>query len=147
MVFIIGDKVVHFPSEEQMDYFPGKKTTFVFAQDEANDSVIFTSTTSDSFFYYLYVDFENKSVTIRATINDLSPLVIFDDYFARQGFSDKTIVGQGKYTVKKTGDVQKLCGILLANSEFPEEWKPFFQSLAKDGHWIINSKNELRSSL
>lgn len=125
--------------------FPGLKARFAPpVEDCHHDSIIFESCISGSFFSIIIVDFDHKFIKVIS--EDVELRDNFRSYFMKHGISGDSIYLCSYTAIRKT-DIQRLCRILLANNEFPVEWHPFFQSLARDGIWIISSKRDLSTSL
>lgn len=141
-VSFYGSKPPYFEVKENVP-FPGVHAEFALVEKkgyETQDYIFFDSTTPDSFFSQVGVDFELKSITVATEDSNLSDK--FRSYFLREGF-DGDSIHLCIFTAEKKLDLQKLCKILLNNNTFPEKWVPFFESILKDGTWTISSKEEI----
>lgn len=138
----LGSKLIY--NEEKNDsIFPGKSAEFALVEKKpyaAYDLIFFDSSTLDSFFSQVCINFGDKSIAVATDDSNLRNK--FRSYFLSQGISGDSI-SLCLYTARTTPDLQRLSKILLNNNKFPEDWVLFFQSLLKDGTWTITSKKEI----
>ncbi|HSW71906.1 MAG TPA: hypothetical protein VLG44_00665 [Chlamydiales bacterium] len=107
-----------------------------FKAFEDRDVVVFDSLTKDSLLSNVCVDFSLKELS--ASCKD-KRWASFHEFFFSLGFKGDHLK-YGYYSTTNKEEIQKLASILLATNTFPKSWLPFFEALAKEGKWIIETK-------
>lgn len=119
--------------------FPVKGAEFCrvdFKAFEDKDVVVFDSLTKDSLVSNVCIDFSRKELAVSCTHKRLYS---FHEFFAGQGFKGD-LLKVGNCSAQSKEEIQKLASLLIETNTFPKAWLPFFEALAKEGKWTIETK-------
>jgi len=107
-----------------------------FKAFEDRDVVVFDSLSKDSLLSNVCIDFSRKELSASCASKYWFS---FHEFFSGQGFKGD-FLKHGYYATSSKEEIQKLAALLLQTNTFPKAWITFFEALAKEGKWIIETK-------